>query len=257
MPKKTIEQILCSLEKVFQKNAVQTQPSKVSTSKPTECRFLQLKVSLKNIQPSIWRRIVVPDDLTLEDLHDVLQVVMGWENAHLYEFIIGSNQTGRHFSRPITNMGGSFGGFGFDDFGQEDVADFDLTFFTRKGMKFRYIYDFGDSWDHEIVVENPDYNHSGESPVFVLAGKRNCPPEDCGGVGGYYDIIEALKNTETGEDENELLDWLGDYDPEEFDIEQCNVVLAGMFGTSPPKKPKKSTKKATKKKTKKRWSFLS
>ncbi|MDR1964237.1 MAG: plasmid pRiA4b ORF-3 family protein, partial [Planctomycetaceae bacterium] len=186
MPRKTDEQILRSLQKMFQKNAIQAQPSKVNPSKPVERQFLKLKISLKNVEPSIWRRIVVPNNLTLEDLHEVLQVVMGWENAHLYEFIIGNKQTARHFSCSM-EMGDSFGMFDPDDDGQEDAADFDLTFLTQKGTKFLYVYDFGDSWEHEIVVENPNYNYSGDPPVFVLAGERNCPPEDCGGIGGYYD----------------------------------------------------------------------
>lgn len=201
-------------------------------------RFLLLKITLRDITPPIWRRFVVPNDLTLEDLHCCIQVIMGWMNSHLYEFVVGGRDGRRYSGSPMGDMGNLYGGM--DDFGDENASDVDLGFADRKGMKFSYTYDFGDSWGHEIVVEDANYDYSGDPPVVVLKGKRNCPPEDCGGPYGYENVLETLKHPEN--DEDDLLEWIGDYDPEEFDLEDINDTLSVMFG-----KPKKTVKKAAKK----------
>jgi hypothetical protein len=167
---------------------------------------------------------------------------MGWENCHLYEFTIGK----RPYTRTLTSIiDDDIVSAPFDD-DTEDAADFDLSFFNRKGMKFTYTYDFGDSWVHEITVENSSYNYSGDQLVSVLSGKRNSPQEDCGGVCGYYDILEALKNPQ--EQEEGYMDWIGNYDPEEFDLEDCNTILAKNFGKTQKSPCKKCTEKNVKKK---------
>jgi hypothetical protein len=225
---------LSSLMKIFGGLAKRRtlQLSKAKDSKPEDRRFLQLKVTLKEIKPAIWRTFVMPNTMTLLDLHRILQEIMGWEHCHLYEFTVGT----RPYTQSFTSKSNYFG---IDD-NLENAAEFDLTFLKQKGMKFTYTYDFGDSWVHEIVVINSDYNYSGDPPVFVLAGERKCPPEDCGGVYGYYEILEALKNPK---EQSEILDWVGDYDPEDFSPNTCNVVLAKMFGKSASRSGKKSTKK--------------
>jgi hypothetical protein len=231
-----------SRQKQRMKEAKQPTLSKAKKSKPEECRFLKLKVSLKRISPPIGRSFVISNHLTFADLHEALQVIMGWENCHLYEFTIGKRPHVRTLTGKMEEdiISSPFGG------NMEDAADFDLSFLNRKEMKFTYTYDFGDSWEHEIIVEDANYDYSGDQLVFVLSGKRNCPQEDCGGVYGYYEILNALKNPQ--EQEVEYLEWIGDYDPEEFNFEYRNMRLAQMFG-KPQKSPcKKCTEKNVKKK---------
>jgi hypothetical protein len=212
---------------------------KVQKSTPKERRFLMLKVVLKGISPPIWRSFVLPNDLTFADLHEVLQVIMGWEDCHLYEFTVGKRPHARTLSIVDEEMISPFG----ED--TDDVADFDLSFFSRKGMKFTYTYDFGDSWEHEITVEDSNYDYSGDQLVFVLSGKRNCPPEDCGGVLGYYNILEALNDPHG---DSEILEWIGNnYDPEKFSLDKYNRVLAKRFGKLQKSPCKKCTKKNVKK----------
>lgn len=207
-------------------------------AKDSPRRFLLLKITLRDVSPPIWRRFVVPNDFTFADFHESIQIIMGWMNSHLYEFAVGGRHGQRYTGSPFDPFAGPM-----DDFGDNNASDYDLSFIDRKGMKFSYTYDFGDCWDHTIVVEDANYDYSGESPVVVLKGKRNCPPEDCGGVGGYEHILEVLKNPE--KDDDDLLEWVGDYDPEDFDMEEINAELLYRFG------PKKTTKKTVKKAAKK------
>ncbi|MDR0870910.1 MAG: plasmid pRiA4b ORF-3 family protein [Planctomycetaceae bacterium] len=204
-------------------------------------RLLQLKVTLNDTK--IWRRFIVPNFFSLCDLHNVLQIVMGWTNSHLSQFIVGKRDDATYYlAQPFEDFDTPFG-----EFGGEDASKYDLTYLTEKKMKLRYEYDFGDSWYHDIVVENPDVDYSGDVPV-VLDGKLNCPPEDCGGVWGYENILELLKDP--SKDEDGILEWVGDYNPDEFSIEEINAELADWFKPKPTKKAvKKVTKKTAKKKT--------
>lgn len=221
-------------------------------------RYLLMKITLKYSSPPIWRRFVAPSDMPLDVFHGCLQIIMGWDNSHLYEFQVGTRENcQRYSSSPIDDFFGGMDDFDdLDDLDDEDAADQDLSFLNRKGMKFTYVYDFGDSWTHEIVVEDANYDHTGDHPVVVLKGKMNCPPEDCGGMGGYEHILELIKNP--AKDTDGILDWLNnEYDPQEFDIDEINAELARrIVGPKPPQKPvkkvaKKTTKKTVKKTTKK------
>ncbi len=180
---------------------------------------LKMKVTLDGVKPEIWRSFVVDSSLSLKDLHDVLQVVMGWENSHLYVFEIN----GMEYGIPSD-----------DDFTDVEVAK--KVKLAKLGLqekdKFRYTYDFGDDWKHTIKVEKilPGENPYG-SP-FCLEGERNCPPEDCGSIQGYEDIVEAMKNKKSKE-AKEFIEWLGEpYDSEYFDINGINKRLKSI-------KPKK------------------
>jgi len=237
--------LISKIQKKLARAADMPSRARKKAAKTVERRYLQLKVTLKDISPPIWRRFVVPNDFTLAELHDCLQIVMGWENSHLYEFIVGGRRDGRrYYGAPFSDID-----LDLDDFDAEDPADYDLGFLSRKGMKFSYTYDMGDSWDHEIVAENVNYDHPGDvPPVVVLAGKRNCPPEDCGGSWGYTNLLEALADKEHPE-HDDMTEWISEYDPEEFDVEECNADLSRRFGS--PKPSKKATKKAAKKATKK------
>ncbi|MDR1933291.1 MAG: plasmid pRiA4b ORF-3 family protein [Spirochaetales bacterium] len=177
-----------------------------------------LRVNLLYIAPQIWRSFQVPGSFSLEELHQVIQDVMGWESYHVHSFLVD----GKHYG---PRMEESFG-FGFE---QEDEANYTLdNLALKEKQKIQYTYDFGDSWLHQIAVTKvlPAAACSGEelSHPRCLGGRRACPPEDCGGVSGYDEIIEALKAPNRKKN-RELLDWLGDYDPEAFDIDAVNKIL--------------------------------
>ena len=228
--------MISQIQKALAREGERPLPVRKKVATTGKRRFLQLKVVLKDISPPIWRRFVVPSDFSLAQLHECLQIIMGWDNYHLYEFIVGGRRDGQHYTVIMD---------GFDD--HEDAEDHDLNFLTRKGMKFSYFYDFGDSWDHDIVAENVNYEHpEDEPPVTVLAGKRNCPPEDCGGSWGYANLVEALANKEHPEHE-ELTEWIGEYAPEDFCLEEVNAILASRFGKTKTSRSKKGTKKTAKK----------
>ena len=177
-----------------------------------------LKVSLEGIEPTIWRRLHVPGDANLGWLHAVIQVAMGWTNSHLHQFVVGK----RLYSDPS---------FEIDEF--EDgprVLDENATTISeiarRVKSAFVYEYDFGDSWDHRITVEKI----LGPDPAAVglakcLDGERVCPPEDCGGVPGYADLLEIIMDPKHEEYES-TMEWLGGgFDPEAFDRDKTNKHL--------------------------------
>lgn len=181
----------------------------------------RIKVTLKRIRPPIWRRLLVPSDLTLARLHDVIQIAMGWRNVHLHEFTAG----GRVIGEPGPGLGGPLG----PPAPREETVTLGELLRKEKD-KIGYEYDFGDSWEHEIRLEkilppDPDLRH----PV-CLKGRRACPPEDCGGPWGYADLLEALADPEHPEHET-LTEWLpAGWDPERFDLEEINEKLKEAFG---------------------------
>jgi hypothetical protein len=174
-----------------------------------------LKVTLDGIKPSIWRRIQVRGDITLFKLHKILQVVMGWYDCHLHQFLIN----GECYS--VISIEADMLG---DDF--KDEKKFRLKrVIPGEKFKFTYEYDFGDGWDHTILVEKILRPEEELKAPVCLDGKRSAPPEDCGGKGGYHDVLKALKNP-SHPDNAELLEWLDGYDPEYFDADMVNKRLA-------------------------------
>jgi hypothetical protein len=172
----------------------------------------QLKITLNHIKPSIWRRVLVDSDIKLPDLHKIIQTVMGWTNSHLHQFIIGN----QYYSLP-------------NDESFCKVIDYrkvklDSLFNTPKS-KLIYEYDFGDGWEHSIVIEKTLPREKNTYYPICIEGKRNCPPEDCGGAFGYENLIEIINNPEH-EEYDEMMEWLGDYfDPEKFNIDEMNEFL--------------------------------
>jgi Plasmid pRiA4b ORF-3-like protein len=177
----------------------------------------QIKVTLHGTHPLIWRRILVPGNTTLLKLHDILQIVMGWENAHLHMFKI----KGSVYGDPIDEED--------DDLGTIDEATVKLSHLIRReGQRLSYEYDFGDSWNHTLLVEKILPTQEGVRYPLCLKGKRACPPEDVGGVWGYQDFLEAIRNPDHGEHE-EYLNWIGaEFDPEVFDLQKVNERLRHM-----------------------------
>ena len=172
----------------------------------------QFKISLTGIEPQIWRQIQVPENYTFWDLHVAIQDSMGWWDSHLHSFTMKNLATGEKEEIGIPS----------DDFldempilpgWEEKMADW----FTEENMKVLYIYDFGDDWHHEVKLEKILPNEEGVKYPRCIAGKRACPPEDCGGVWGFSDFLEAVRDPEHEEHER-MLEWIGgEYDPEDFD----------------------------------------
>jgi hypothetical protein len=168
---------------------------------------------------------LVPDNWLLGELHPVLVCVMGWGGYHLHAFRFGGGFDPIEFSTPETvrECGGSI---------QDEDSVRLSQVMTRKGQTFSYEYDFGDSWQHEIKVEKIFPYDPGIVLPVCLAGERACPPEDCGSFPGYEDILRVLKKAEN-DDDHALLEWLGPYDPEHFDLEAVNSCLQPRKGVSP------------------------
>ena len=171
----------------------------------------QFKITLEGIKPIIWRRIQVPETYSFWDLHVAIQDAMGWEDYHLHEFEILNPKTGIK-----DNIG-----LPTDDWGDEGNI---LTgwktpissYFSALNKKATYQYDFGDSWDHKVVLEKILPFESGVQYPRCLAGERACPPEDCGGIWGYESLLEIMKDPEHEEYE-ERMEWLGgEFNPEKF-----------------------------------------
>jgi len=184
-------------------------------SSPSSNLVYQLKVTLKGIKPPIWRRIQVLNNTTLSKLHRILQVVMGWTDSHLHQFIVGRT----FYGIPDPD-------FGMDIRNEKGVKLGQIA--AQEKAKFVYEYDFGDSWEHEILVEKILSPGEGVRYPVCVTGKRACPPEDCGGVWGYADLLGAIENPDHPE-RDEMLEWLGeDFEPEEFDADSINQMLKKM-----------------------------
>lgn len=145
----------------------------------------QLKVTLKQSKPPVWRRLQVSGDVTLAKLHRILQIAMGWTDSHLHQFRIGEN----YYSTPQPEW----------DFDVQDEKKARLIK-VAPAEKFRFVYeyDFGDSWEHEITVEKVMPAQDKMTHAVCITGKRACPPENCGGVWGYESLLEAIQNTKKG-----------------------------------------------------------
>lgn len=182
-------------------------------------RIFQLKVTLRGSKPPIWRRIQVEETARLGDLHAILQCVMGWCDSHLHQFII----KGEYYGVPTAGD--------FEEVKDEDK--FNLGGIVRRAKdKFVYEYDFGDSWEHEILVEKILPRQADVTYPRCLDGKRACPPEDCGGIWGYYDMLAAVADPKHPEHE-ELIEWLdGEFDPEAFNLEEANKHLPKVCSES-------------------------
>jgi hypothetical protein len=178
----------------------------------------QLKITLRGVtDPPVWRRIAVPAGVTLDLLHDVIQQAMGWEDGHMHVF----RTPRRDYGIPDS------------DLGHADERKVTLAgVLTRRGAKMRYTYDFGDDWEHDIVLEKrhpPD----PAARLSCLAGQGACPPEDCGGEWGYASLKEALADPDHEEHED-LLDWLGldcaaEFDPVRFRLDDVNARLSQLI----------------------------
>lgn len=185
------------------------QTGKHIQSAPEGRQVYQLRIDLKDAKPPIWRRIQT-EDCSLQDLHFHIQASMGWMNSHLYEIEV----QGRRFSSaPPLDDGG------FDEFDTEDATEVRLSQLLAESggqLQLRYLYDFGDSWEHVIKLEDVLAAEPQKRYPICTDGRRACPPEDCGGIWGYYDFVAAIADP-NHEEHEDMMEWNGPYDPEEFD----------------------------------------
>lgn len=182
-------------------------------------KVIQMKVALNGIQPEIWRRFIVDSSISLYRLHRILQEIMGWTNSHLFSFDV----RGIEYSAADEEFGDEMS----DDFEDARITTLE-SFHLKTNSKIKYIYDFGDYWEHTIKVEKVVEANSLSQIPHCIEGARNCPPEDCGSVPGYYDLVAAMKNLDSDE-AKELIEWLGGtYDSEFFDINEINSILKSM-----------------------------
>jgi len=169
-------------------------------------RVYQLHITLKGIRPPIWRRVQVPGSLTLATVHDVIQTVFGWTDCHLHQFFVGRVSYGQP-----------------DDFDQVILHEATVTLAKALGtriQRFLYVYDFGDDWQHDIVLETIIAGGSGRDRPLCVGGKRHRPPEDCGGPPGYaafLGTIRVLGPVDNG------------FDSEAFDLVAVNRALARLL----------------------------
>ncbi len=156
----------------------------------------QFKITLVGIKPAIWRRIQILGTSTFKDLHDAIQNAMGWEGYHLHSFKVKKGEIYDEGKKKIT------------------------SYFFQENKKALYEYDFGDSWEHTILLEKILPLETGKQYPMCLAGERACPPEDCGGVWGYENLLEIIGDPNHSEYEDRM-EWLGgSFDPEAFKPEE-------------------------------------
>lgn len=193
---------------------------------PDRVRGFRVRVDLMYARPPIWRRLDLPGDLMLDELHVVLQVAMGWQGGHLHKFGVGADRRTRAYFVTGFDLSEGDEGLAEDDVRLDQVV-------SAKGDRLFYDYDFGDGWEHVLVVEDV-LDDPPPAPV-CLKGKMACPPEDCGGLGGYEELAGWVRGgydprtTPMGLGAEEMRDWLPqDWHPDRFSVDETNDALAAL-----------------------------
>jgi hypothetical protein len=176
---------------------------------------VQLRVELKHVTPPVWRRVIVPETVTLAKLHSILQATMGWSDSHLHEYEIA----GVRYGMPDPDWPS-------DEPIQSDRRTKLKSIVESRIRRFIYLYDFGDGWEHEIILEDLIAPKTGGPRVRCTAGENACPPEDVGGEPGYESFLEAIRDP-AHEEHEQMIEWIGyAFDPAAFDINAVNQRLA-------------------------------
>jgi Plasmid pRiA4b ORF-3-like protein len=185
----------------------------MAARKRTAPKVYELQVELEDIEPLIWRRILVPAAIMLPELHDLLQLVMGWTNSHLHSFEIGD----RAFSSAGADL---------EELQMLNERKYALEAVLGDSIReFVYEYDPGDSWRHRIKVQSIAKPNTDWSYPLCVAGARAAPPDDVGGVSGYEEFLSAINNPKH-EEHDSMLVWIGGaFDPEGFDLNEINRTL--------------------------------
>ena len=172
-----------------------------------------LRIELKDSNPPIWRVVEVPTSITLKVLHDIVQVTMGWLDYHLWELVID----GQSYGLPMD-----------EDWGTAPRKVASRTrlreVISPATTRIDYTYDFGDNWEHSLIVSDVRRGQPDTAYPRFIAGERDCPPEDCGGIPGFYEMLEA-KTDPNPPDHAEITEWLDGYDPHELEVFPIQVAL--------------------------------
>ncbi len=187
-----------------------------------------LRITLRYLKPAIWRKVEVPSNISLRHLGDLILALMGWSGGHLNQFVKGNSCYMPYYQRE--SSGEADYEWGCENLNQEDYTIADLL--SVKGRSVVFEYDFGDGWEHEVRLSAVGEYADGEPREIVfVGGKRECPPDDCGGVWGFESLLDILSKRKAGKrlstEEREHLDWAGwdrDYDPEALDLDMCRAV---------------------------------
>jgi len=172
-----------------------------------------LRIELKHSDPPIWRMVEVPTSITLKVLHDIVQAAMGWLDYHLWEMVID----GQTYGLPMDDD--------WDPAPRKVASRTRLRDVLAPGTtRIDYVYDFGDYWEHSLIISDVRAGDPGTAYPRFIAGERNCPPEDCGGIPGFYEMLEAKADPEHP-DHADVSEWLDDYDPNELDVFPINGLL--------------------------------
>jgi hypothetical protein len=171
----------------------------------------QLRITLDEVEPAVWRRVLVPGGYTLDRLHRVVQYAVGWNDYHLHVFDIAGLQYGMPDPDGLLEV--------------RDELDARLDAVAVKGTRLRYTYDFGDWWEHELAVEDIVPAEPDTAYPLCLEGEGACPPEDVGGARGYAEMLAAL--ADPGHPDHAVMrEWLGrPFDPNDFDAERATTLL--------------------------------
>jgi hypothetical protein len=177
---------------------------------------IRIKISLDRTNPLIWRELLVPSDITFYTLHHVIQIAMGWTNSHLFEF----KMEGYRIGEIIENL---------EELDESHLINAKetkvITLIDKEGEHFTYEYDFGDGWSHTIILETYESPDKTQQLPFCIAGALRCPPEDCGGITGFYDFLSILSNKQHP-DYRDTKKWVGGkFDLTEFDAAKINKQL--------------------------------
>ncbi len=192
-----------------------------------EPNAVQIKVTLDDIEPPIWRRLVVPLTTTLSQLHYILQAAMGWTDSHLHQFEIGGLRYG---DLRLLNQDRFEGDAQAFDASEVGLRDFQFRY--DDGPSFVYVYDFGDDWRHTVQIEKLLAVKPAPKVATCIEGERSCPPEDVGGPPGYFEFLRVLLTPEPEEIEEQrhLKRWSGGrFDPERFDVAKTDKAVRGAL----------------------------
>jgi Plasmid pRiA4b ORF-3-like protein len=204
----------------------------------TTATVYQLKVTLRHVRPPIWRRLRVPGAVALGRLHHALQIALGWTDSHLHQFRVGD--AGYGMPDPHDDWGT----------GTIDESNVRLEQVAKVRAKLIYEYDFGDGWEHDVLVEAVEPATDRDVLPVCLDGRRACPPEDCGGPHGYANLLESLADPKHP-DHDDMKEWIGpDFAAEHFDLEQVNEELRALAARWRPRAaatrgPRRSASKKT------------
>ena len=183
-----------------------------------------LRIELEDIDPLIWRRVAVHTSMNLKSVHGVIQAAMGWLDSHLWEFTANE----RKYGMLVPNDA---------DWNEriKDAANTKLSAFLTVGVReIGYVYDMGDNWEHRIIVEKLKAAEPGALYPEFLGGERRCPPEDCGGIPGYYEFLKNIASKQNKK-RKAALDWYGGpYDPDEIGEQRIIATLKRIANTSRP-----------------------